>query len=120
MGGGLSKVFGPAGKACEKPIDATLAKRIMGAWESVLLETRPTTKLAWGAPDGIFEHFGLVIQGGGARGVMTGQMLHPLKPYRPGWLRQLGESMDFLCSGHEPVKAAADLEAALKAIETVN
>ena len=106
---------GGATPDCEKPVDAGLGKRIASAWEKVLLETRPTTRIPYSGPDGSFEHFGLVSR----FGVITGKMWSPPKPFRPGWLRQAAWNMQSLCAGNS-AEAAAELEAALRAIEVAN
>ena len=100
---------------CEAPLDSRLAKRIIAAWDDVVSETRPTRLMPHMGPDGSFSHF---ASRPGRGGLMVGMIWGSARPFKPGWLDDLADGLRELCSQKDKRKVMADIEQALRAIET--
>ena len=95
---------------CEAPIDTALAKRIIVAWDKVVLQTRTEPDMPSMGLDGVVEHFASVLR----YRVAAGRIWSPQPPGNPGYLSRLAWNLSRICDGEEPpTKGWVEIDTAL-------
>lgn len=101
------KIFGarPASRSkakslgqCEAPIEAGLARRVIAAWDAVVMQRKRPPGYSWGGDgnammDGPVEHFTSRLKDG----VVTGHLFMPQRPWNPGWLSLIAADLNAIC-----------------------
>ena len=91
---GIAKVKGSPPAACQADIDLALANRIIGAWDTVVLQSRFDAGRPRLGADGWTDHFVSRLK----YRTIAGRAWVPQTPGNPGWLAQIADGMYRICS----------------------
>lgn len=89
---GVTNHKGPARRYCTAALDGTLPQRIVGAWTTVLMQTRYAATPRSGA-DGLVSHFAVRAH----TQILSGKIWSPRMPGNPALLERISMAMHRAC-----------------------